>query len=63
MPAPSSCAPSPKSHESKYARLMGFPDNWCSTLPLYDQHPAFGNAVVPQCVTWIATKLLESVDI
>ena len=47
----------------EYARLMGFPDDWCSALKLYDQHPAFGNAVVPDCVNWITTKLLESVDI
>ena len=33
----------------EYARLMGFPDDWCRVLKLYDQHFAFGNAVTPSC--------------
>ena len=42
----------------EYARLMGFPDDWCRCLSLFDQHTAFGNAVVPDCVNWIAKQLL-----
>lgn len=36
----------------EYARLMGFPDNWCDITTPYNQYFLYGNAVVPQCVEW-----------
>jgi len=44
----------------EYARLMGFPDDWCRVLSKYDQHSAFGNAVVPNCVEWALNRLSMS---
>jgi len=41
----------------EYARLMGFPDDWCDVASRYDQYSLFGNAVVPSCVEWVARKL------
>jgi len=41
----------------EYARLMGFPDNWCDLARVYDRYALFGNAVVPVCVTWICDRL------
>ena len=42
----------------EYARLMGFPDDWCRTSTVYDQYSLFGNAVVPACVGWVVGRLL-----
>ena len=41
----------------EYARLMGFPDDWCQGIPWYDQYSLFGNAVVPAIVEWVASRL------
>ncbi|MCA2909087.1 MAG: DNA cytosine methyltransferase [Microcystis sp. M034S1] len=41
----------------EYARLMGFPDQWCRSLSKYDQHSVYGNAVVPDCVEWALKKI------
>lgn len=43
----------------EYARLMGFPDAWCEAASRYDQYSLFGNAVVPNCVEWVAKKLFS----
>jgi len=40
----------------EYARLMGFPDNWCNVTTSYNQYFLYGNAVVPQCVEWIVKR-------
>jgi len=41
----------------EYARLMGFPDNWCRVARIYNQYALFGNAVVPVCVEWICKRI------
>ena len=41
----------------EYARLMGFPDNWCRVARVYDKYALFGNAVVPACVEWICRRI------
>lgn len=41
----------------EYARLMGFPDDWCSVARIYDQYALFGNAVVPVCIEWICNRI------
>lgn len=41
----------------EYARLMGFPDNWCQAAKTYDQYALFGNAVVPICIQWICQRI------
>jgi len=44
----------------EYARLMGFPDDWCRVARIYDQYALFGNAVVPVCVEWICQRIGKS---
>ncbi len=41
----------------EYARLMGFPDNWCRVAKIYHQYVLYGNSVVPDCVEWIFKQL------
>lgn len=41
----------------EYARLMGFPDDWCHVARIYDQYALFGNAVVPVCIEWICKRI------
>lgn len=41
----------------EYARLMGFPDDWCRVARVYDQYMLYGNAVVPACVEWICQRI------
>lgn len=41
----------------EYARLMGFPDDWCRVARIYDQYALFGNAVVPICIEWICKRI------
>jgi DNA (cytosine-5)-methyltransferase 1 len=41
----------------EYARLMGFPDNWCRVARVYEQYALFGNAVVPTCIEWICSRI------
>jgi len=41
----------------EYARLMGFPDDWCQVARIYDQYTLFGNAVVPVCVEWVCKRI------
>ncbi|MCC5620784.1 DNA cytosine methyltransferase [Nostoc sp. CHAB 5715] len=41
----------------EYARLMGFPDDWCQVAKIYDQYALFGNAIVPACVEWVCKRI------
>jgi DNA (cytosine-5)-methyltransferase 1 len=41
----------------EYARLMGFPDDWCRVARVYDRYALYGNAVVPACVEWICQRI------
>jgi DNA (cytosine-5)-methyltransferase 1 len=41
----------------EYARLMGFPDDWCRVARIYDQYALFGNAIVPTCVEWVCQRI------
>ena len=41
----------------EYARLMGFPDDWCRIARIYDQYALFGNAIVPACVEWVCQRI------
>ena len=44
----------------EYARLMGFPDDWCRIARIYDQYALFGNAIVPACVEWVYQRIGKS---
>ena len=44
----------------EYARLMGFPDDWCRIARIYDQYALFGNAIVPACVEWVCQRIGKS---
>lgn len=41
----------------EYARLMGFPDDWCRVARIYDQYSLYGNAIVPICVEWVCQRI------
>ncbi|MBW4511346.1 MAG: DNA (cytosine-5-)-methyltransferase [Scytonematopsis contorta HA4267-MV1] len=41
----------------EYARLMGFPDDWCRVAKIYDQYALFGNSIVPECVEWVCQRI------
>ncbi len=41
----------------EYARLMGFPDDWCRVARIYDRYALFGNAIAPPCVAWVANRI------
>ncbi|WP_246844317.1 DNA (cytosine-5-)-methyltransferase [Hydrocoleum sp. CS-953] len=41
----------------EYARLMGFPENWCRIAKIYHQYALYGNSVVPDCVEWICQRI------
>ncbi|MBD2294043.1 DNA (cytosine-5-)-methyltransferase [Anabaena sphaerica FACHB-251] len=41
----------------EYARLMGFPDDWCRVARIYDQYALYGNAIVPVCVEWVCQRI------
>ncbi|MBD2692381.1 DNA cytosine methyltransferase [Anabaena catenula] len=43
----------------EYARLMGFPDDWCREAKIYNQYALFGNAIVPACVEWVCKRIGE----
>lgn len=43
----------------EYARLQGFPDDWCNRVTSYDQYGLFGNAVPPPMVEWVAKRLVQ----
>jgi DNA (cytosine-5)-methyltransferase 1 len=41
----------------EYARLMGFPDDWCRIARIYDRYSLFGNSIVPACVEWVVRRI------
>jgi DNA (cytosine-5)-methyltransferase 1 len=41
----------------EYARLQGFPDDWCRLASVYDQYALYGNAIPPNMVQWIGSRL------
>jgi DNA (cytosine-5)-methyltransferase 1 len=41
----------------EYARLQGFPDDWCRIATVYDQYSLYGNAVPPPMIRWVASRL------
>lgn len=41
----------------EYARLMGFPDDWCRVARIYDRYALFGNAIAPPCVAWVGNRI------
>ncbi len=41
----------------EYARLMGFPDDWCRVANIYNQYGLYGNAVIPKCIQWVASRI------
>jgi DNA (cytosine-5)-methyltransferase 1 len=43
---------------TEYARLQGFPDDWCGIVSIYDQYALFGNAVPPDIVEWVAARVV-----
>lgn len=44
----------------EYARIQGFSDNHCSGISIYDQYQLFGNAVPPQMIAWVISRLINS---
>lgn len=44
----------------EYARLQGFPDDWCAMISAYDQYVLYGNAVPRPMVQWVAERLLNN---
>ena len=43
----------------EYARLQGFPDDYCNAVSVYDQYKLYGNAVPPQMVEYVMRRVLE----
>jgi DNA (cytosine-5)-methyltransferase 1 len=41
----------------EYARIQGFPDNYCSAVSVYDQYALLGNAVPPPMAEWVIRRL------
>ena len=41
----------------EYARIQGFPDEYCSAVTVYDQYALFGNAVPPPMAEWVIGRL------
>lgn len=44
----------------EYARLQGFPDDYCDAVSVYDQYKLYGNAVPPQIVEYVMRRVLEN---
>jgi DNA (cytosine-5)-methyltransferase 1 len=44
----------------EYARIQGFPDNHCSSMPVYHQYALFGNAVPPPMAHWVIERAVSS---
>lgn len=45
---------------NEYARIQGFPDNHCSSVPLRHEYVLYGNAVPPNLIEWAAGRLLKN---
>ena len=41
----------------EYARLQGFPDDWCRIAKVYDQYALYGNAIPPNMVAWVVSRM------
>ena len=41
----------------EYARLQGFPDNHCKATSPYNQYKLFGNAVPPQIISYVFSRI------
>jgi DNA (cytosine-5)-methyltransferase 1 len=41
----------------EYARIQGFPDDYCGVIRNYDQYALFGNAVPPPMVAWVMRRM------
>jgi DNA (cytosine-5)-methyltransferase 1 len=41
----------------EYARIQGFPDDYCSVLSVYDQYALLGNAVPPPMAKWVMERV------
>lgn len=42
----------------EYARLQGFPDDYCAAVPAFEQYPLFGNALPPVMGKWMIERVL-----
>lgn len=43
----------------EYARLQGFPDSHCDGISPYHQYMLFGNAVPPNLIQWVMSRLIN----
>lgn len=41
----------------EYARIQGFPDDYCREVSVYDQYALYGNAVPPPMAEWVLRRL------
>lgn len=44
----------------EYARIQGFPDHHCRVASIYNQYELYGNAVPPQMVAWVLSRIFSS---
>ena len=44
----------------EYARLQGFSDNHCNAASPYAQYKLFGNAVPPQMISYVFSRIIEN---
>jgi DNA (cytosine-5)-methyltransferase 1 len=44
----------------EYARLQGFPDNHCRKISPYHQYKLYGNAVPPNLIKWVMSRLIQN---
>lgn len=42
----------------EYARIQGFPDDYCSAVSAYDQYALYGNAVPPKMAAWVIERVI-----
>jgi DNA (cytosine-5)-methyltransferase 1 len=43
----------------EYARIQGFPDDYCQVVPLHFQYALLGNAVPPPMAGWAIARILD----
>jgi DNA (cytosine-5)-methyltransferase 1 len=41
----------------EYARIQGFPDDYCQVISVYDQYALFGSAVPPRMAKWVMERI------
>lgn len=44
----------------EYARLQGFPDDYCNAVSVYDQYKLYGNAVPPPIVEHVMRRIFQA---